>query len=94
MPAPGRLSGTYYYRVRGHNQWGYGVYSNIESVTVPPFLVADTHLEVGQCTMLSWDFTGIKKLNIRYGYGYAKVGAMAGVLARFAPASLPSTRRL
>ncbi len=75
VPAPGRLSGTYYYRVRGHNQWGYGVYSNIESVTVPPFLVADTHLEVGQCTTLSWDFTGIKKLNIRYGYGYAKVGA-------------------
>ena len=75
VPDPGRLPGTYYYRVRGHNQWGYGGYSNIESVTVPPFLVADTSLEVGQCTTLSWDFTGIKKLHIKYGYGYAKVGA-------------------
>lgn len=75
VPDPGRLPGTYYYRVRGHNQWGYGGYSNIESVTVPPFLIADTSLEVGQCTTLSWDFTGIKKLHIKYGYGYAKVGA-------------------
>ena len=75
VPDPGRLPGTYYYRVRGRNQWGYGGYSNIESVTVPPFLIADTSLEVGQCTTLSWDFTGIKKLHIKYGYGYAKVGA-------------------
>ncbi len=75
VPDPGRTSGTYYYRVRGRNQWGYGEYSNIESVTVPPFLIADTQLEVGQCTTLSWNFTGIKKLHIKYGFGYAKVGA-------------------
>ena len=75
VPSPGRTSGTYYYRVRGRNQWGYGVYSNVGSVTVPPFLVADTQLEVGQCTTLSWNFAGIKKLHIKYGFGYAKVGA-------------------
>lgn len=27
--------GTYYYRVRGHNDWGYGPYSNVESFNVP-----------------------------------------------------------
>jgi hypothetical protein len=32
----GRSTGTYYYRVRGHNEWGYGQYSNIVSVQVPP----------------------------------------------------------
>ena len=76
VPSPGKTSGaSYYYRVRGHNQWGYGDYSNTESVSVSPFLVADTQLEVGQCTTLSWNFTGIKKLHIRYGFGYSKVGA-------------------
>jgi hypothetical protein len=30
----GRWAGTYYYRVQGHNSWGYGIYSNIEAVTV------------------------------------------------------------
>jgi len=75
VPSPGKLSGTYYYRVRGQNQWGYGIYSNVEAVTVSPFLIADSQLEVGQCTTLSWDFTGIKKLHIRYGFGYSKVGA-------------------
>lgn len=35
----GRLSGTYYYRVRGYNKWGYGPYSNIQSATV---LLPDT----------------------------------------------------
>ena len=72
VPSPGRLSGTYYYRVRGQNQWGYGVYSNIQSVTVAPFLVADTQLNAGQCTTLSWSFTGIKELHIVFGYGYDK----------------------
>ncbi len=72
VPAPGRLSGTYYYRVRGQNQWGYGVYSNVEAVTVPRFLIADTNLAAGQCTTLSWSFTGIKKLHIIFGYGYDK----------------------
>jgi len=76
VPSPGRIPGTtYYYRVRGRNEWGYGDYSNVELVTVSPFLVADTQLEVGQCTTLSWNFTGIKKLHIKYGFGYAKVGA-------------------
>ncbi len=71
VPAPGKSAGTsYYYRVRGRNQWGYGVYSNIQSITVPPFLVADTQLNAGECTTLSWSFTGIKALHIVLGYGY------------------------
>jgi PKD repeat protein len=32
----GRLAGTYYYRVRGHNTWGDGPCSGIQSVTVLP----------------------------------------------------------
>jgi cardiolipin synthase len=31
-----RLAGTYYYRVRGYNGYGYGPYSNTQSVTVLP----------------------------------------------------------
>jgi hypothetical protein len=38
-PDPGLAAGTYYYRVRGRNQWGYGPYSNVASVVV---LVPDT----------------------------------------------------
>jgi len=72
VPSPGRSAGTYYYRVRAHNQWGYGAYSNVQSVKVSPFRVADTSLQAGQCTTLFWDFTGIKKLHIIFGYGYDK----------------------
>ncbi len=33
----GRLAGTYYYRVRGYNTWGYGAWSNVQpSVVLPP----------------------------------------------------------
>jgi hypothetical protein len=72
VPSPGRPSGTYYYRVRGRNQWGYGEYSNVQAVTVVPFRVAHTNLPAGQCTTLSWDFSGIKELHIVFGYGYDK----------------------
>ena len=72
VPSPGRASGTYYYRVRGRNQWGYGEYSNVQAVTVRPFRVAHTNLPAGQCTTLSWDFSGIKELHIVFGYGYDK----------------------
>ena len=34
VPTPGKTAGTYYYRVRGHNTWGYGPYSNVRAVTV------------------------------------------------------------
>jgi hypothetical protein len=34
VPAPGRTAGTFYYRVRGHNTWGYGPYSNVRAVLV------------------------------------------------------------
>jgi hypothetical protein len=72
VPDPGKSSGTHYYRVRGHNEWGYGPYSNVEAVTVLPFRVADTDLAAGQCTTLTWDFTNIKELHIVFGYGYEK----------------------
>lgn len=32
----GRLAGTYYYRVRGYNTWGYGVWSNVQLGVVLP----------------------------------------------------------
>jgi hypothetical protein len=32
----GRSEGSYYYRVRGHNTWGYGEYSAVRSVAVLP----------------------------------------------------------
>lgn len=72
VPSPGRSSGTYYYRVRGRNQWGYGSYSNVQAVTVLRFRVEHTHLNSGQCTTLAWEFTNIKKLHIIFGYGYDK----------------------
>ena len=67
---PGRLGGTYYYRARGQNLWGYGAYSNVEAVTVSRFRVADTSLTVGQCTTLRWNFTGIKALHVVLGHSY------------------------
>ncbi len=72
VPEPGRPGGTYYYRVRAQNEWGYGMYSNVEAVAVLPFRVADTSLQAGQCTTLSWNFTGIKALHVVFGYGYDK----------------------
>jgi hypothetical protein len=34
VPAPGKTAGTYYYRLRGRNMWGFGENSNVEAVTV------------------------------------------------------------
>ena len=34
VPTPGKTADTYYYRVRGHNEWGYGAYSNVRGVNV------------------------------------------------------------
>jgi hypothetical protein len=64
---------TYYYRVRGHNAYGYGPYSNVQSVTVSFSSDAST-LTVGQCTTLRWDFTDIKAIYVTFGYGYDPVG--------------------
>ena len=72
VPEPGRPGGTHYYRVRAQNEWGYGMYSNVETVAVLPFRVADTSLQARQCTTLSWNFTGIKALHVVFGYGYDK----------------------
>ncbi len=73
-PDPGRKPGTYYYRVRGHNEWGYGEYSNVEAVTVLPFRADDLSLPAAQCTTLRWEFDNIKALYISFGYGYDKEG--------------------
>jgi hypothetical protein len=70
VPSPGKLGGTYYYRVQGQSLWGYGPYSNVRSVSVPRFRVEDTSLTVGQCTTLTWNFTDIKELHVVLGYGY------------------------
>jgi hypothetical protein len=74
VPNPGKTPGTYYYRVRGHNSWGYGEYSNVEAATAQPFRADDTSLSAGQCTMLRWQFDNIKALYISFGYGYDKEG--------------------
>ena len=70
----GKRPGTYYYRVRGHNEWGYGAYSNVEAVTVRALRAEHAYLTVWQCTTLSWDFTGIKALYVSSGYGYDRDG--------------------
>jgi hypothetical protein len=75
--APNRTTGLYYYRVRGHNDAGYGPYSNIQWTKVS-FRADDTSLTVGGCTTLRWDFTGIKAIYVTFGYGYDPVG-VAGV---------------
>jgi hypothetical protein len=74
VPDPGKPAGTYYYRVRGRNQWGYGAYSNDEAVTVLPLRVDDVSVPAGQCTILRWEFQNIKALYISFGYGYDKEG--------------------
>jgi hypothetical protein len=74
VPAPGKAAGTYYYRVRGHNTWGYGAYSNVQAVTVLRLRADHTSLTAGECTTLRWEFTGIRALYISFGYGYDKEG--------------------
>jgi hypothetical protein len=74
VPAPGKMPGSYFYRVRGHNAWGYGEYSNVETVTAVPFRADDSSLPAGQCTTLHWAFDSIKALYISFGYGYDKEG--------------------
>jgi hypothetical protein len=87
--APNRAIGTYYYRVRGHNEAGYGPYSNVESVMVS-FRADSTSLTVGQCTQLRWNFTGINAIYVSFGYGYDKVG-VAGVSSQQVCPSVDTT---
>jgi hypothetical protein len=74
VPAPGKNPGTYFYRVRGRNDAGYGEYSNVEAVTALPFRADVSSLSAGQCTTLRWAFDNIKALYISFGYGYDKEG--------------------
>jgi hypothetical protein len=74
IPAPGKSAGTYYYRVRGHNAWGYGDYSNVQAVAVRQFRADHVELPAGQCTTLRWEFDSINSLHISFGRGYDKEG--------------------
>ena len=79
VPAPGKDAGTFYYRVRGSNNYGFGPYSNTESTTVSNLFYADvTSLVAGNCTTLHWNFTNIKGLYVSFAYGFDKRG-VAGV---------------
>lgn len=79
VPAPGKNAGTFYYRVRGSNSYGFGPYSNTESTTVANLFYADvTSLVAGNCTTLRWNFTNIKGLYVSFAYGFDKRG-VAGV---------------
>ena len=83
------MPGLYYYRVRGHNEHGYGPYSNTQWAQVS-FRADQTNLTVGQCTQLRWSFTGIKAIYISFGYGYDQEG-VAGVGSRQVCPSVSTT---
>ena len=87
--APNRLPGLYYYRVRGHNVYGYGPYSNTQWAQVS-FRADKTDLNIGECTQLRWNFTGIKAIYISFGYGYDHEG-VAGVGSRQVCPSVSTT---
>ena len=87
--APNRLPGLYYYRVRGHNEHGYGPYSNSQWARVS-FRADLANLNVGQCTQLRWSFTGIQAIYISFGHGYDKVG-VAGIGSRQVCPSVDTT---
>lgn len=79
VPSPGKNAGTFYYRVRGNNSYGFGPYSNTESATVANLFYADTtSLNAGSCTTLHWNFTNIKALYVSFAYGFDKRG-VAGI---------------
>ena len=90
VPAPGKLGGTYYYRVRGQSLWGYGPMSNVQGVSVARFRVADTELTAGECTTLMWNFTSIKELHVVLGHGYEET-AVPGQDARQVCPSVTTT---
>lgn len=48
-------AGTYYYRVRGHNTWGTGEWSNVESVTVAQLGYRDDFNNPGSGWTIIWD---------------------------------------
>jgi hypothetical protein len=54
----GRLAGTYYYRVRGHNAWASEPYSNIETATVllpgTPYLNPIDNADGDQNYIVTW----------------------------------------
>jgi hypothetical protein len=71
----------YFYRVRGLNSFGYGPYSNIESVTIASFYADTNQLNGGECTALRWNFVNVKSVFVSLGKGYDKTG-VNGVDAR------------
>jgi len=54
----GKLAGTYFYRVRGSNTWGYGEWSNIQPTTVlstgTPILIAIDNSDQDNNYSVTW----------------------------------------
>jgi hypothetical protein len=69
-----RTGSQYFYRVRGLNSFGYGSYSNVESVTIASFYADTNQLNGGQCTALRWNFVNVQSVFVSFGKGYDKIG--------------------
>lgn len=76
VPSPGKVAGTYYYRVRGHNDVGYGPYSQTQSaiVSAGKFYADAGSVVAGSCTTLRWNFTNVKAVYVSFAYGFDKRG--------------------
>ncbi len=87
--ASGKTAGTYYYRVRGQNSYGYGAWSNVQSVRVlPPSLFyssADTVVKQGA----SGSNFGAADL-MGTGYDHCGSGQVNRSLVRFDLSAIPS----
>lgn len=88
-PTP-RTGNKYYYRVRGLNSFGYGPYSNVESVVISSFAADSDQINGGQCTVLRWSFTNVQSVFVSFGKGYDKVG-VNGVDSRTVCPSVTTT---
>lgn len=72
VPAPGKVAGTYYYRVRGHNDFGFGLYSQAQSAVVSAntFYADAANVVAGSCTTLRWNFTNVKAVYVTFAAGF------------------------
>ncbi len=94
-PDPGRASGTYYYRVRGLNNVGYGDYSESQTVTVAARFLADvSSLTAGQCTTLRWNFDNVKAVYISFAKGFDKRGVAGSGTFSICPSVTTTYRAL
>ncbi|MCO5183759.1 MAG: hypothetical protein M9928_03930 [Anaerolineae bacterium] len=88
-PSP-RTANEYFYRVRGLNSFGYGPYSNVESVVIASFYADSNQINGGQCTVLRWSFVNVQGVFVSFGKGYDKVG-VNGVDSRTVCPSVTTT---